>query len=141
MFFAARTFSMKLGQSIAMLAFTSLAIIGTVNRDTTSNDITANPIGLGIVAIVAIIFCVLGAVVLFFYREKNIMKIIAKDSDAEFMAALEKESRFDKLAKDEEVTEAEVKEMEEKEAAEEAAEEVPTEEDIKNEEDIDKEGE
>ena len=47
----------------------------------------------------------------------------------------------DKLAKDEEVTEAEVKEMEEKEAAEEVAEEVPTEEEIKNEEDIDKEGE
>lgn len=140
MFFAARTFSMKLGQSVAMLAFTSLAIIGTVNRDTTSNDITANPIGLGIVAIVAIIFCVLGAVILFFYREKKIMKIIAKDSDAEFMAALEKESRFDKLAKDEEVTEAEVKEMEEKETAEETAEEIPTEE-INNTEDTDKEGE
>ena len=120
MFFAARTFSMKLGQSIAMLAFTSLAIIGTVNADKTSNDITANPLGLGIVAIVAIVFCVLGAVILFFYREKKIMKLIAKDSDAAFMAALEKESKFDKLAKDEEVTETEVKEMEEREEIEEA---------------------
>ena len=119
MFFAARTFSMKLGQSIAMLAFTSLAIIGTVNADKTSNDITANPLGLGIVAIVAIVFCVLGAVILFFYREKKIMKLIAKDSDAAFMAALEKESKFDKLAKDEEVTETEVKEMEEREEIEE----------------------
>ena len=113
MFFAARTFSMKLGQSIAMLAFTSLAIIGTVNADKSSNDITANPLGLGIVAIVAIVFCVLGAVILFFYREKKIMKLIAKDSDADFMAALEKESKFDKLANDEEVTADEVKEMEE----------------------------
>ena len=121
MFFAARTFSMKLGQSIAMLAFTSLAIIGTVNADKTSNDITANPLGLGIVAIVAIVFCVLGAVILFFYREKKIMKLIAKDSDAAFMAALEKESKFDKLAKDEEVTETEVKEMEEREEIEEEA--------------------
>lgn len=121
MFFAARTFSMKLGQSIAMLAFTSLAIIGTVNADKTSNDITANPLGLGIVAIVAVVFCVLGAVILFFYREKKIMKIIAKDSDAAFMAALEKESKFDKLAKDEEVTETEVKEMEEREEIEEEA--------------------
>ena len=117
MFFAARTFSMKLGQSIAMLAFTSLAIIGTVNADKTSNDITANPLGLGIVAIVAIVFCVLGAVILFFYREKKIMKLIAKDSDADFMAALEKESKFDKLANDEEVTADEVKEMEEREEA------------------------
>ena len=125
MFFAARTFSMKLGQSIAMLAFTSLAIIGTVNADKTSNDITANPLGLGIVAIVAIVFCVLGAVILFFYREKKIMKLIAKDSDADFMAALEKESKFDKLANDEEVTADEVKEMEEREeTAEETVDEV-----------------
>ena len=101
MFFAARTFSMKLGQSIAMLAFTSLAIIGTVNRDTSSNDITANPLGLGIVAIVAIVFCVLGAVILFFYREKKVMKLIAKESDAEFMAAVEKSSAFDKFSKEE----------------------------------------
>ena len=129
MFFAARTFSMKLGQSIAMLAFTSLAIIGA-SQDKNSNDITATTVGLGIVAIVAIVFCVLGAVVLFFYREKKIMKIIAKDSDAAFMQALEKESKFDKLAKDDEVTEAEVKEMEEKteETIEESVEEEKTEE-------------
>ena len=100
MFFAARTFSMKLGQSIAMLAFTSLAIIGSATQDKTSNDITANPLGLGIVAIVAIVFCVLGAIILFFYREKKIMKIIAKDSDKEFLAAVEKESAFDKFSKE-----------------------------------------
>ena len=69
------------------------------------------------------------------------MKIIAKDSDAAFMAALEKESKFDKLAKDEEVTETEVKEMEEREEIEEEAqyslEEQPQEEKIEqtNEED------
>ncbi len=134
MFFAARTFSMKLGQSIAMLAFTSLAIIGTVNADKTSNDITANPLGLGIVAIVAIVFCVLGAVILFFYREKKIMKLIAKDSDADFMAALEKESKFDKLANDEEVTADEVKEMEEREEAVETTQETVDENDFVTEE-------
>ena len=138
MFFAARTFSMKLGQSIAMLAFTSLAIIGST-QDKSSNDITANTLGLGIVAIVAIVFCILGAVVLFFYREKKIMKIIAKDSDKEFMAALEKETRFDKLAKDDEITEEEVNSMEEKETEEIVADENAVEEN-KN-EDIDKEGE
>lgn len=50
---------------------------------------------------------------------------MAKDSDAAFMAALEKESKFDKLANDEEVTADEVKEMEEREeTAEETVDEV-----------------
>ncbi len=90
MFFAARTFAMKFGQSLAMLLFTSLAIIGATQK-TNENDITATTTGLTWVAIVAIVFCVLGAVILFFYQEKKIMKIIAKESDAAFMAAIEKE--------------------------------------------------
>ena len=90
MFFAARTFSMKLGQSIAMLAFTSLAIIGASGlQDKTSNDIVATTKGLLVVAIVAVAFCVAGAVILLFYREKKIMKLIAKESDGAFLAALQ----------------------------------------------------
>ena len=62
MFFAARTFAMKFGQSLAMLVFTSLAIIGTTqNKD--SNDITASVKGMIIVGFVAVAFCVLGAVI------------------------------------------------------------------------------
>ena len=92
MFFAARTFAMKFGQSIAMLAFTSLAIIGSTGiMDTTSNDITAHWIGLTIVAGAAVLFCVLGAVALLFYREKHIMKTISKDGDDAFMKAIESE--------------------------------------------------
>ena len=83
MFFAARTFAMKFGQSIAMLAFTSLAILG-VEQDLTSNDIHPSTTGLMIVAIVAIVFCSLGAIILSFYREKHIMNIIAKKEDANF---------------------------------------------------------
>lgn len=79
MFFAARTFAMKWGQSLAMLLFTSLAIIGTVNRDRSSNDITASSTGLMIVAFVAVAFCLLGAFILGFYNEKKIMKTIAKE--------------------------------------------------------------
>lgn len=82
MFFAARTFAMKLGQSIAMLAFTSLAVLGTT-QDLTSNDLTASPTGLRIVAIVAIAFCVLGAVILSFYNEKKVMKTITDEHKAE----------------------------------------------------------
>ena len=75
MFFAARTFAMKLGQSIAMLVFTSLAVLGTT-QDRTSNDLTASPQGLRIVAIVAVCFCVLGALILMAYDEKKVMRSI-----------------------------------------------------------------
>lgn len=82
MFFAARTFAMKFGQSLAMLLFTSLAIIGTT-QNTNSNDITASTLGMTIVGIVAVAFCVLGAAILIFYNEKKIMKTIAKpETDA-----------------------------------------------------------
>ncbi len=84
MFFAARTFAMKFGQSLAMLAFTSLAIIGTT-QNTSANDITASTLGMTIVGIVAVAFCVLGAVILMFYNEKKVMKTIEKkpETDAE----------------------------------------------------------
>ncbi len=77
MFFAARTFAMKWGQSIAMLVFTSLAIIGTT-QNLNSNDITASSTGLTIVAFVAVFFCVLGAVILGLYNEKKVMKTISE---------------------------------------------------------------
>ncbi len=94
MFFAARTFAMKFGQSLAMLVFTSLAILGgdityEQLKNSESNDITANSIGLMIVAIVAVVFCILGAVILFFYNEKKVMKTIAKKEDAAILAAVE----------------------------------------------------
>ena len=75
MFFAARTFAMKWGQALAMLVFTSLAIIGTTQA-TNSNEITASALGLRIVAIVAVCFCTLGAVILGLYNEKKVMKTI-----------------------------------------------------------------
>ena len=77
MFFAARTFAMKCGQSLAMLIFTSLAVLGT-EQDLTSNDLTASPVGLRIVAICAVVFCVLGAVILGAYDEKKVMATLQK---------------------------------------------------------------
>ncbi len=83
MFFAARTFAMKWGQSLAMLIFTSLAIIGTTQNEN-ANDITASALGLRIVAIAAVVFCVLGAVILAAYNEKKVMKTITgKKADKE----------------------------------------------------------
>lgn len=89
MFFAARTFAMKFGQALAMLVFTSLALINSKGAAEGSNDIAATGIGLTVVAIVAIAFCVLGAIVLFFYNEKKVMKTIAKKEDSEYLSAVE----------------------------------------------------
>ena len=88
MFFAARTFAMKFGQSLAMILFTTFAILGT-HQDTNSNDIVASKFGLMIAAIVAVVFCLAGAAILFFYREKKIMKTIAKEGDEAFLKAIE----------------------------------------------------
>ena len=95
MFFAARTFAMKFGQSVAMILFTSLAIIGAPKpaggSEEVVNDITASKLGLMIAAIAAVAFCVLGAVILLFYREKKIMTTIAKAGDEVFLNAVKDE--------------------------------------------------
>lgn len=62
MFFAARTFAFKLGQSAAMIVFTSLATISS-----------ANALGYRIVAATASACCALGAIILSFFNEKKIL--------------------------------------------------------------------
>jgi len=64
MFFAARTFAFKMGQSLALLIFTSLAIIGT------------NGFGYRLAAIVACILCVSGAIILSRYNENKTLLTI-----------------------------------------------------------------
>ena len=112
MFFAARTFAMKLGQSIAMLVFTSLAVIGasTAEEEVDPNQISAKWEGVTIVAVVAVIFCVLGAVILLFYNEKKVMATI---KDHEQKAALEGISFDDNEESLEEVVQEEVSDSEE----------------------------
>jgi hypothetical protein len=44
-----------------------------------------------VVAIVAAAFCIAGAVILIFYREKKVMKTIAKEGDEAFLKAIENE--------------------------------------------------
>ena len=65
MFFEARTFSMKLGQAIATVIFTSLATIGRHNA--------TGGTGYRLSAIIAAILCFAAAVVLSFYNEKRAM--------------------------------------------------------------------
>ena len=79
MFFAARTFAMKMGQAIALLAFTSI----TVSQTELSYRITA---------IVATVCCLIGAVLFLFYNEKQVMDTIVaanknKEETAEENAA------------------------------------------------------
>ncbi len=65
MFYAARTFAMKFGQSAAMLIFTSLATIGV-----------ANGTGYRIVALVAAGCCALGGIIMKLFNEKRVLEVI-----------------------------------------------------------------
>lgn len=69
MFFAARTFAFKLGQSISMLLFTALATIGA-----------GTGMGYRVIAGLACVFCAIGGVALLFYDEKSINKTIQEHS-------------------------------------------------------------
>ena len=89
MFFAARTFAMKFGQSLAMILFTSLAVSMAAAEAAASGEVYPSKAGMIIVAVVAVAFCVIGAIVLFFYNEKKVMKTIAKKGDEAFLKAAE----------------------------------------------------
>ena len=67
MFYAARTFSMKMGQAVAMLLVTSL---GTISPET--------GLGYRIIAIAAAAVCVLGGVLFMLYNEKKVYSKILK---------------------------------------------------------------
>ena len=63
MFFAARTFAMKLGQALSLLIFTSVTVSGS-------------EFSYRMTAVIATVCCLAGAVLFFFYREKSVMGII-----------------------------------------------------------------
>ena len=65
MFYAARTFAFKLGQSLSMLIFTAVSTIG-------AGDGT----GYRMAAFGAAVFCCIGGIILVFYNEKKINGII-----------------------------------------------------------------
>jgi GPH family glycoside/pentoside/hexuronide:cation symporter len=66
MFYAARTFSMTLGQSLAMILFSSIATIGS------------DGFGYRITAVVATVFCLLGGLVFLRYREGRVLQVVAR---------------------------------------------------------------
>ncbi len=68
MFFAARTFAFKMGQSISMLLFTAFASISPETG-----------LGYRIAAVTATIVCLVGAAVLARYNENKILTVIAPE--------------------------------------------------------------
>lgn len=94
MFFAARTFAMKFGQSLAMILFTSLAVsMAAAGAGADSGEVYPSKAGMIIVAAVAVAFCLAGAAILFFYNEKKVMKTIAKKGDEEFLKPAEENNK------------------------------------------------
>ena len=69
MFFAARTFAMKMGQALAMVLFTSIKGIGE------------NGFGLRLTAAVAAALCLIGGLILGAYNEKQVTSVIAEGTN------------------------------------------------------------
>lgn len=67
MFYAARTFAMKMGQSLSMLLFTGVSTIGM-----------ANGTGYRIAALCAATLCAIGGVVFTFYNEHKVLSAIER---------------------------------------------------------------
>ncbi len=83
MFYAARTFAFKLGQSIAMIVFTSLAVIGQYTETTAAGEtvIRNNGTGYRISLIIAMVLCIAAMAVISMYNEATVMKIINQDHE------------------------------------------------------------
>ena len=81
MFYAARTFAFKLGQSIAMIVFTSLAVISQYTKE--NGDIANSGEGYRYGLAVAMVLCILAAVACIFYNEKKVLKTINENHSAE----------------------------------------------------------
>ena len=87
MFFAARTFAMKLGQALSMVIYTSVTV-ATITRAADGSEIRSVSAGqYRTVAWIATAACVTGAVLFFFYREKKVLgdieRLKAEKTDAD----------------------------------------------------------
>ncbi len=83
MFYAARTFAFKLGQSIAMIIFTSLAVIGQYTDVNAAGEQIIRNTGTGyrISLVIALILCIVAMGIILLYDEKKVMSIIENDHE------------------------------------------------------------
>ncbi len=79
MFYAARTFAFKMGQSAAMLLFTSIA---TINRDIPRGE-SGFGLGYRLTAVIAAVLCLAGGLVFFGYNEKKVIARIGGNNSEE----------------------------------------------------------
>lgn len=86
MFFAARTFAMKIGQAISMLVFTSTVAAFTTG---TGAEAVVDSFGYRLTAIIATVSCVIGAALFFLYNEKGIMAKIKSYQESKESAKLD----------------------------------------------------
>ena len=86
-FFGARTFMSKLGQTLAGLVIPSLLLIGAdlskVGSDVIVSDVASGgaitgSLGVRITAVVAAVFCAIGLLVFLLYDEKKTLSVLAK---------------------------------------------------------------
>lgn len=77
MFYAARTFAFKMGQSAAMLLFTSIALIGKE----IPKGASGYGLGYRLTALIAAVLCLLGGVVFLRYNEKKVLSVIEADAE------------------------------------------------------------
>ena len=84
MFYAARTFAFKLGQSIAMIIFTSLAVVGQYKETVDGAEVLKNNgTGYRISLVIAMILCIIAMIIILFYDEKRVMDVIEKSHEEE----------------------------------------------------------
>jgi len=85
-FFGARTFMSKLGQTVAGLLIPSLLLIGATAKsssdivvaDVASGGALTGAFGVRLTAVIAAVFCAIGLVLFLLYDEKAVMKSLAK---------------------------------------------------------------
>ena len=73
MFFAARTFAMKLGQALSMLVYTSVTVAAITLNEMGEEIKTVAASQYRATAVVAFVACLIGAILFFFYNEKGIL--------------------------------------------------------------------
>ena len=76
MFYAARTFAFKLGQSISMVVFTGIAAMSLADMPGMQYRVTA---------MVAFVFCLLGGIAFLRYHENDVLKTIAPAEEVALM--------------------------------------------------------
>jgi len=85
-FFGARTFMSKLGQTVAGLVIPSLLLIGAdlkaasgvVVADLAGGGAVTGQLGVRLTAVVAAVFCVMGLILFLTYNEKQVLASLAK---------------------------------------------------------------